>query len=600
MIILKTLKWHNLFSYGQNNVIQFDKDPITQLIGKNGHGKSSIALVLEEALFNKNSKGIKKADILNRHLKDKSYSIELEFNKDGDEYVIKTTRGSTQTVKFSKNGEDISSHTATATFKLIEDTIGIDHKAFSQLVYQSSSASLEFLTATDTNRKKFLIDLLNLTKYLEAFEVFKAVASELSKEVVGIESSIKTTQSWLDKHSSASLDLEPILAEPSVDPKLEQELADLKVQQTTILEENKRITKNNQYRSQLESIDLESIKSAPSTIEDTSSLSVESGEHKKVIKDADAFITKVAKLDGTCPTCLQKVDRKKLDELIAEQEELKSAAAIAVKKIDAKLLEASAAKKKYDAAQKLKSEWESYHALVDQDMTAELLDSEKLSGDIYELGNVILEAKQKLESIRKQNEKARANNARVEVISEQIGQMGKDLAEYSVKLAASSDKLALLQILQKTFSTSGLIAYKIECLIKDLEDLANEYLAELSDGRFQLTFKVAASDKLNVVITDNGRDIDILALSGGERARVNTATLLAIRKLMQSLSNARINLLVLDETAENLDVEGKEKLVEVLLKEEHLNTMIVSHSYSHPLLEKLTVIKENNISRIES
>jgi len=136
-------------------------------------------------------------------------------------------------------------------------------------------------------------------------------------------------------------------------------------------------------------------------------------------------------------------------------------------------------------------------------------------------------------------------------------------------------------------------------MIKNLEDLANEYLAELSDGRFQITFTVSSSDKLNVVITDNGKDIDILALSGGERARVNTATLLAIRKLMQSLSNARINLLVLDETIDALDVDGKEKLVEVLLKEEHLNTFLVSHGFTHPLLEKITVVKENNISRLE-
>ena len=104
MITLKTLKWDNLFSYGKGNVIEFDKYPIIQLIGKNGHGKSSIALVLEECLFNKNSKGIKKADILNRYVKDKSYSIELSFDKDGDEYVIKTTRGSTQTVSLYKNG----------------------------------------------------------------------------------------------------------------------------------------------------------------------------------------------------------------------------------------------------------------------------------------------------------------------------------------------------------------------------------------------------------------------------------------------------------------------------------------------------------------
>jgi DNA repair exonuclease SbcCD ATPase subunit len=135
--------------------------------------------------------------------------------------------------------------------------------------------------------------------------------------------------------------------------------------------------------------------------------------------------------------------------------------------------------------------------------------------------------------------------------------------------------------------------------VKDLESITNEYLGVLAGGRFQLGFKVNSSDKLNVVITDNGRDISIDALSGGERARVNVATLLAIRKLMQALSNSRTNLLILDETVEALDAEGKEKLVEILLAEENLNTFLISHGFSHPLLEKIQVVKENNVSRIE-
>ena len=97
----------------------------------------------------------------------------------------------------------------------------------------------------------------------------------------------------------------------------------------------------------------------------------------------------------------------------------------------------------------------------------------------------------------------------------------------------------------------------------------------------------------------NGYDIDINLLSNGERARVNISTLLAIRKIMQSLSKVRINLLILDETIENLDIDGKEKLIEILLNEEHLNTLLVSHGFTHPLLEKINIVKENNISRIE-
>ncbi len=133
MITIKTLAWSNAFSYGLDNKIDFVAAPLTQLVGKNGHGKSSIALVLEEVLFNKNSKGIKKADILNRYVKDKHYSIELVFDRDGTEYKIETRRGTSQTVKLYRDGVDISAHTATATYKIVEDVIGIDHKTFSQL-----------------------------------------------------------------------------------------------------------------------------------------------------------------------------------------------------------------------------------------------------------------------------------------------------------------------------------------------------------------------------------------------------------------------------------------------------------------------------------
>jgi len=61
MIILKTLTWSNCFSYGENNALDLETHLITQLVGTNGAGKSSIPLILEEALFNKNSKGVKKS-----------------------------------------------------------------------------------------------------------------------------------------------------------------------------------------------------------------------------------------------------------------------------------------------------------------------------------------------------------------------------------------------------------------------------------------------------------------------------------------------------------------------------------------------------------
>ena len=93
MITLKKLKWSNCFSYGSDNELQLDNNTVTQIIGTNGMGKSSIPLIIEEALYNKNSKGIKKADIPNRYVND-GYDIELDFEKDGNSYSIQINRKS--------------------------------------------------------------------------------------------------------------------------------------------------------------------------------------------------------------------------------------------------------------------------------------------------------------------------------------------------------------------------------------------------------------------------------------------------------------------------------------------------------------------------
>jgi len=74
---------------------------------------------------------------------------------------------------------------------------------------------------------------------------------------------------------------------------------------------------------------------------------------------------------------------------------------------------------------------------------------------------------------------------------------------------------------------------------------------------------------------------------------------MAIRKLMSSISKSRLNILFLDEVINVLDEAGREKLVEVLLQEEELNTYIVSHGWTHPLLEKIEIVKNGNISELE-
>jgi DNA repair exonuclease SbcCD ATPase subunit len=203
-----------------------------------------------------------------------------------------------------------------------------------------------------------------------------------------------------------------------------------------------------------------------------------------------------------------------------------------------------------------------------------------------------------LELIAKGNEKRTRDNTRIQIILEQTESFKAELKASTTELSKHDRVFINLEILKKAFSTNGLLAYKIENLVKELEELVNTYLAEFSDGRFTLEF-VVSNDKLNVQITDNSKIVDILVLSSGELARVNTATLIAIRKLMSSISKSRINVLFLDEVVSVLDDLGREKMVEILTQEENLNTYVVSHGWTHPLLNKIEIVKDQNTSRLE-
>ena len=598
MITLQKLKWSNCFSYGADNELDLSDNTVTQIIGTNGMGKSSIPLIIEEALYNKNSKGIKKADIPNRYV-DNGYSISLSFKKDSNSYEVIINRKTNIKIQLLHNGEDISSHTATNTYKSLQEIIGIDFKTFTQLVYQNTNTSLQFLTATDTNRKKFLIDLLHLENYVQLFDLFKDAAKSSVANLTAFEAKMATIEKWLQDNKLSDTTILPLEEIEINTEEDEKELRSLQLKNQNISEINKKIFQNNQYKDMLSKIDLTSVQSITATEKlSYDKLQGEMGGLKQIAAGSKQAIEKMMKLGTHCHTCEQSIDQDHMQELVnAEQSKIDDArlrAAEIKEQIDI-IMENNT---QFDKKVKMQKEWEDLYRSIDSTIPAERLSGSSIEERIAELLSRIEEAKSKLNATAKENERRTKRNTRIQVIQEQTDSFLEDLNKCK-ELFNDEQKIASnLEVLKKSFSTNGLLAYKIENLVKELEELTNIYLAELSDGRFTLEF-VVSNDKLNVQITDNGNIVDILALSSGELARVNTATLIAIRKLMSSISKSQINILFLDEVVNVLDDTGREKLVEVLLGEKGLNTYIVSHGWTHPLLEKVEVVKAGNVSKLE-
>ena len=597
MITLKKLKWSNCFSYGPDNELDLADNTVTQIIGTNGMGKSSIPLIIEEVLYNKNSKGIKKADIPNRYV-NKGYNISLEFEKDGNNYNIIVDRKTNIKVRLEKNGEDISSHTATNTYKTLQEILGIDFKTFSQLVYQNTNASLQFLTATDTNRKKFLIDLLHLDAYVNLFEVFKEASKESSNALIAVNSEIITIEKWLSNNKLESTDVLPLLDLEINTEEDEKSFRSLSVELKNISEKNKKIIQNNQYKDMLSTIDITELQSLP-PIEKQSydSYQEKLGQIEGAKRASNSLFQKLQKLGDHCPTCEQEVDPAFKQELIDCENILLSSLEEDKARNEEIINNIKRDNKEVERRAKLQKDWEELYRNIDSLLPKDILNEEELKSSLEKVSTKLKQSKEQLKKIAEENERITRANTRIEIIQAQTDGFIDKLNSAKKVLDTNQSLNSNLDILKKAFSTNGLLAYKIENLVKELEELANTYLAELSDGRFTLEF-VVSNDKLNVQITDNENIVDILALSSGELARVNTATLIAIRKLMSSISKSRINILFLDEVINVLDDSGREKLVEVLLGDE-INTYVVSHGWTHPLLDKIEVVKKGNVSGLE-
>ena len=605
-IILKNLSFSNMFSYGPTNSIALNRNRITQLTAANGSGKSSIALILQELLYSKNIKGIKKGDIINRYIKDKNWFGILEFSVNGVDYNVTVKRsGASTKVELYKNGVDVSEHKVVDTYKKLQDILGLDFEIFSQITYQSSVDLLDFLKATDTNRKKFLINLFNLERYIAIGERIKARSNEVDKELVKLQGELKSVEDFLNSTSIP----EPMHYQPEVqiDTSMAVRVAEIDNELQNINATCKRIDKNNMYineRSKL-SFDISMPEPTPfAYVNEYQALKFDltrlNNDIQRLQKEHDNV-----RINDTCPACGQRIDNS---HLVKIQEELKLKIAAAkitysenleqAKKWSTELTDYQEALKLFKLNQDAIHRFEQLTQLIDNEIPTSYPDHASLTKEKNELQSKIDQQNRFTREVTDHNKRVSAHNAKIEALKEQKSDFIIRQDSIKLDILNKSSEANALNVLKKAFSTSGIVAFKLESLTKELETTINYYLSILSDGQFQVEFSLD-KEKLNINVINNGVSAPIETMSGGEFSRIQTSILLAIRNLLSKLGGNSINLLFLDEITGVLDDEGKEKLIEVLQREDNLNVFLISHDFTHPLIDKISINKIDNISSIQ-
>ena len=605
-IELKNLSFSNMFSYGTANKMNLHKNRITQLTAPNGSGKSSIAMIIQEILFNKNVKGIKKSDILNRWSKTKQWSGSLEFTVEDKVYEVSVVRSGAQTkVKLIEDGKDISDHKVLDTYKKIQQIVGLDFEVFSQLTYQSSTDLLEFLKATDTNRKKFLINLFNLEKYIQIGEKIKSKATSTDREGLKLQGELKSVDDFL-KFTSIP-DKQELIEVPEIDPNLQRKIGVLAAELDNYNETCKKIDRNNMYITERDNLSFRVDLTKPDPFEDSDKLYKMKDDFLVIQNELKSMKREFDGIDDrdTCPACGQKIDNDKalqlkttLENKIYQTQSNVTMYTNQINGLEDDLRKHQSAQRVYEQNQKAIERFEQLSQLIDKSMPTEYPNVDSIKNDIKNITDTYNIQKHNHEEAMQHNNGVSAHNAKVDALLDQKEDFKNRQVTLKNDTVSLQNQLNSLNILKKAFSTSGIVAFKLENLTKELEITINHYLSLLSDGQFQVEFKLD-KEKLNISVINNGIGTPIETVSGGEFSRIQTSILLAIRSLLSKLGGSSINLLFLDEITGVLDDEGKEKLIEVLQNESNLNVFLISHDFTHPLIEKISIEKQENISSIK-
>tara|TARA_R110002020_G_scaffold59341_8_gene161861 strand:+ start:339 stop:1925 length:1587 start_codon:yes stop_codon:yes gene_type:complete len=157
----------------------------------------------------------------------------------------------------------------------------------------------------------------------------------------------------------------------------------------------------------------------------------------------------------------------------------------------------------------------------------------------------------------------------------------------------------VMRFWEVAFSEHGIIKYIIRNILDYLNERCNYYLSYLSANKYFVEFNEELIEKIET----NGRIVQYISLSGGEKRKINLAVMLALKDLLLLTDKNQSDLLFFDEVSENLDEEGVSGLYELFKEIKKTKTLfVITHNkYLKTLLDsskRISVVKKDGISKI--
>ncbi len=542
----------------------------------NGIGKTNIYNSIIQALYSRDIYKTKKSFLKNMFAKG-AFKIILELAIDNTDYTIEYTNETC--ILYKEKNVYLSGRAAVTDFF---ETL-IPFELFLHLTYISSTITFPFFSATPAQQKQFIeLVFSDLNKFKESIPKLKERLSEEIKTKA-------TIQTQLEIYTEqANIDIDSLMTVVEV-----PEVEDISDQKHNIKTRIQRLEDINKDQQNIKNELSKSLKEVAKPSVGIKELQERQGKGKGIIEVTKTDITKLEKVstDSVCTLCGSEIDIATNQKLLKEKETYLETLKTTLKTVRLEIEEAEAQEELYTKYQEKVTE----RKLLKDKLNGMVYDEQEYSALVAQV--LKLEQAQERQSnlakeAQEQREEAIAHNSKVKVDSASKKEAQEkliDLEKQDTELTSTiTDLKLLIEICDKV-----IIGKQIPKRLEILERFIN---IELANFTSQYTVKLEMiNNKIKPSVIKEGKTYPVENISTGEKARINISLIFAIRNILTRLRKEvyNINLLYVDEILGVLDFSGKHLLMETLLKY-NLNIFLVSHDYTFPDIELLTLLKDNN------
>ena len=519
--------YKNILSTGNVfTTVELNQVPSTLIAGSNGSGKSTLLDAIVFGLYGRPFRNINKAQLVNS-INNKELVVELYFAAGGDKYMIR--RGIKPNIfEIWKNGAMINQDASVRDYQafLEESILGINFKAFNQIVVLGSATYIPFMELRAYQRREIIEDLLDI-------QVFSVMGTLAKDRMSGIKTEITDNK----------YDIEIIENNIQSAEENNEEIRKLKTVEVDKIKEKMGghiddiEEKNNRIDTQDEIIKVfyDDISDKPNEKQKFTDATEKRAELERSRVQFEKELSFYEHNDD-CPTCKQGIEHDFKQEQIIDKNQQK----------------AHIEKGLVDIAETIKTHQDRLGSIskIEDQIQAVNFKISEIRAEIKMSKNALVAYKKELDNAQKEVDEV--DTSKLENLQKKLDKQ----IEIRTKLL---DEHEVLNIVQTILRDGGIKAKIISQYIPVINKLINKYLAA-----FDLFVDFQLDEEFNEVIRSRFRDkFTYASFSEGEKLRITLSIMLAWRSVAKLRSSVSTNLLILDETLDGaLDGVGIESLIE--------------------------------------